>query len=297
MANEQTVAEGEVIDVIATSAGAPGMEIVAQGATLVKLENSTQMSLAIQRPRNEAVILSAAKKELDLYPSMAKEAIYTKPVGRNDANQMQYAEGLSIRAAESLANRWTNSSYGCEITGEDEDTVNLAAVFLDYENNTRHVSVSRVSKKMKKRDGTVITLSPDRLELKVKAEQSKLLRERILRSLPAGLKKEYENKARFIIKAEPVANIRNALIERLADLKIPVEKVEKARGGVKIADMKKDQLTELIGLVNAIRDGETDAETAFGGGSKEAEQATEDKTKALKDKLAQAKGEGKKDGE
>src|SRR5512137_1875260 len=102
------------------------------------------MSVAVQHPSSEERILTAALKELDLYPSMAEEALYMKPVGKNlTTGKMTYAEGLSIRTAESLANRWKNSSFGCEIVGEDYDTVSLAAVFLDYEENTRHVVMAR----------------------------------------------------------------------------------------------------------------------------------------------------------
>ena len=93
------------------------MELVSSGAALVKLENTTQMQIAAQRPRNEDRVLSAALAELERYPSMADEAIYSKPVGKDpNTNAMKYVEGLSIRAAESLANRWANSAYACDVS-------------------------------------------------------------------------------------------------------------------------------------------------------------------------------------
>lgn len=55
------------------------MDLVSQGATIVKLENETQMAIAIQRPRNEAKILESALHELDLYPSMARKVFTINP--------------------------------------------------------------------------------------------------------------------------------------------------------------------------------------------------------------------------
>jgi hypothetical protein len=148
------------------------MELVASGGTLVKLENTTQMQIAIQRPRNEDKILVAAKAELDRYPSMADEAIYSKPAGKDkDTGNMKYVEGLSIRAAEALANRWSNSAYGCDIVGEDKEAIYIAAVFMDYENNTRHDISRRISKTYRSVRRSSFP-PPDRLDMKVAAEMA-----------------------------------------------------------------------------------------------------------------------------
>lgn len=241
----------------------PGEALIAQGASIVRLENSTQMSVAIQRPRDEAKILAAALKELDLYPSMAEEVLYVKPVGKNTSTgKMAYAEGLSVRAAESLANRWSNSSYGCEITAEDDLTVQLAGVFLDYENNTRHVVVGRVAKSYKSSKGVIVKRGPDQLELAVKAEQSKVLREVVLRSLPAGLKKEYENKVRQLLSGGKVENRKKGIVARFTDLGIPLETLE-AHRGKKIDAWEHEDIVILFGIAAAIRDGELTREGAF----------------------------------
>ena len=241
----------------------PQLEIVKGGGTLVRLENNVQMAVAVQQPRDEAVILRDALHELDLYPSMAKEAIYNKPVGRDDFGQQKYAEGLSIRAAESIANRWNNSSYGVEIVGEDDDSATIAAIFLDLEKNTRHVAMQRVSKFFKTRMGQIQRIAPDRFDLVLKANSSKNLREIILRSLPAGLKKEYETKARAILKKEPIAAQRTAMIERLADAGISEADLE-AWKKKPVKEWKKEEVLEALGILNAIRDGETTREAVFG---------------------------------
>jgi len=244
-------------------ANAP-VELVARGETIVKLENSTQMSIAIQRPRDEKKILTDCLKELDLYPSMAEEAIYNKPVGKDDKGKMKYAEGLSIRAAESIGNRWDNSSFGVEIVAEDEESASIAAVWLDYERNTRHIAMQRVSKFYKSKTGQIIRHSPDRFDLVLKANGSKNLREIILRSLPAGLKKEYEIKARNILKGGSLPGQRMAVVNRFADLGVIQRKIEEFQGKGK-DEWTREDVIELAGLANAIRDGETSIEETFGG--------------------------------
>jgi hypothetical protein len=240
-----------------------GEALVAQGMSIVRLENNTQMQVAVARPRDESKILGSALKELDLYPSMAEEALYMKPVGKNpDTKKMTYAEGLSIRTAESLANRWTNSSFGCEIVAEDDFTVQLAGVFLDYENNTRHVVVGRIAKSYKSKTGSIVKRDPDRLELAVKAEQSKVLREVILRSLPAGLKKEYENKVRALLKGGKVENRKSAIVARFEELNVTLSTLE-AHREKKIADWTHEDIVALFGIATAMRDGELTKDAAF----------------------------------
>ena len=240
-----------------------GEALVAQGMSIVRLENNTQMQVAMQRPRDEGKILKASLHELELYPSLAEEVLYMKPVGKNpDTKKMTYAEGLSIRAAESLANRWVNSSFGCEIVAEDDLTVQLAGVFLDYENNTRHVVVGRVAKNYRARTGQVVKRTPDQIELAVKAEQSKVLREVILRSLPAGLKKEYENEVRRLLKGGKIENRKAAIVARFQELNVSVETLETHRGK-KMAEWEHDDIVSLLGIANAMRDGELTREAAF----------------------------------
>jgi len=256
-------------------------KIISQGNALVKLENSTQMQVAIQRPRDESKILGSALHELDLYPSMAEEAIYNKPVGKDkdDKDKMKYAEGLSIRTAESLANRWNNSAYGGDIVGEDEESATIAAVLLDYETNTRHVIQKRVSKFYKSYQGKVVQYSPDRFDIVVAANMSKALREVILRSLPGGLKKEYENKAKKLLKGDKLDNRRKGIVVRFEGIQITQAQLETYKKKP-LKEWKHEDITELLGLFNAIRDGELEAENIFG------KKKTEEKTEESKLKFA-----------
>lgn len=240
----------------------PQTEILASGAALVRLENMTQMQMAIQRPRDEKAILQAALAELDTYPSMAFEAIYEKPVGDGKT-----ASGLSIRAAESLANRWSNSAHGVEQMKEsDSDDIILSAVFLDYENNIRHVKTKRVSRLYKKAGSSqILQHSPDRFsDVVIPANESKALREIILRSLPAGLRKEYEKKAREIIGGGgDISGRLDKMVKSFKMIGVELPSIEAMRGKA-IAEFNGEDLADMIGVFNAIRDEQTTVEEAFG---------------------------------
>lgn len=232
-------------------------ELVASGFTLSRLENDVQMSISVQRPRDEEKILAGAMRELTLYPSLAEEAIYSKPVGKDDVTgKMKYASGLSIRTAESLANRWGNNAYGCELAGETEDYAILTAVYLDYETNTRTVLQKRVSKSYKSRQRGIQKYSPDRFDIILAANQSKLLREAILRRLPAGLKREYELKAKEILSAKPIGERQEKVILSFSGIGVKKEQLEKLIGKT-MAQFNHEDMDNLIGYYNALKDGET----------------------------------------
>lgn len=251
--NEEKIMEGEILPPAMKSDTA---EMVSTGMSLIRLENSTQMMVAVQRPRDEGKILDACLRELILYRSLAEEALYSKPVGKDDHGKMKYAEGLSIRSAESLANRWGNNAYGCEITADDDDSATLSAVYLDYETNTRTVLQRRVSKYYKKKVGGIVKYTPDRFDVILAANQSKLLREAILRRLPAGLKKEYEIKVKEILAQKPIPERQKKMVAAFMALGIKSEQLEQLRNK-KVADFDHEDLTELLGSFNAIKDGET----------------------------------------
>lgn len=250
----------EVLERMPIPTDNPQTALLREGAAIVRLENNTQMQIAVQRPRNEAKILSDALKELDLYPSLADEVMYRKPVGKDETGKMKYAEGLSIRAAESLANRWTNSAYACDIVGEDAESVTLAAVFMDYENNTRRVIQKKVSRYYKAKNGEKKQHPPDRfMDVVIPANQSKILREVINRSLPAGLKQEYEDKARKILGSEDKNKRATKLVAAFIRLGVSKSQLEEF-AGKKVDTMTPEEITELISVGNAIRDGETTIE-------------------------------------
>ena len=66
------------------------LQAIQGGASLMRLENETQMSIAIQRKRDEASIREDCLMELDQVPEAAEAAIYRKPGGKDKKCRIQY---------------------------------------------------------------------------------------------------------------------------------------------------------------------------------------------------------------
>src|SRR5262245_1594398 len=83
--------------------------LVAQGATMIRVENETLTAAAMQRPRDEAKAIEGALRELDLVPEEAHVAYYSIPYRDTDERnqrggkaRMTYVEGPSVHAARAL---------------------------------------------------------------------------------------------------------------------------------------------------------------------------------------------------
>jgi hypothetical protein len=261
------MADGK-IEVDATPVPEGGEAMLRDGLTLVKIENETQMTMAVQRPRDEALILKAALDELSLYPEMAEDAVYRKPVGKEQVApgkwEMKYAMGLSIRAAEALAYRWKNNGFGAEILSDDGEIVSGVAVWVDYESNNRRTFPFRVSRKYKTKGGGMAIHKEDRFhDLVVPARQSKALREVILRSLPPGLKCEYERKALEIRSKQKPTERWAKMLRKFGPLGVSQDDLEKMMEKEAKAFTAEDFDT-ILGVYNAIMDGDTTVSQAFG---------------------------------
>lgn len=263
------MAQATKVEVVKPEAGNIGQELarqVSEGNTIIKLENTTQMAVAVQRPRENKAVLAEALDVLELSPSLVESAIYSKPVGKDPETQkMKYAEGLSIRAAEELRRIYGNNSAGTSIIEDRKDEVVIGAVFVDMEKNTRYAAEKAVSKFFKTREGHIKQIPPDRLQdVVVPAHASKLLREVVLRSLPAWLKSEFEAKARDLAMKGNLPKLRAAMVQKFSELNVTEEMILKHLGKTAMKDVAREDIVTMRGVFNAIRDGEQTAEDVFG---------------------------------
>jgi hypothetical protein len=246
--------------------GSAAAAIVRAGDTLIRLENTTQMTVAVQRPRDNKAVLDEALAVLELSPILVERAIYSKPVGRDEDDKMKHAEGLSIRSAEELRRIYGNNSVGGSVIADRTDDVLIGAVFVDMEKNTRFAVEKAVSKFYKTRKGQVVQHQPDRLmDVVVPAHMSKLLREVILRSLPAWLKAEFEAKARDLATKGKLPTLRKRMIESFAAMPVPVDEAAILRhlGKEKAGEITREDVVTMRGIYTAILEGEMAVETAF----------------------------------
>lgn len=246
-------------------------QTVQQGATVVQIENETQRTIAIQQPRDEEKVREAALKELELYPQFAAKAYYVIPY--KDGDKTVNVEGPSIKAAMALGRRWGNSANGARIVGEDNNRIQLEGVFLDYETNFRTVRPISVSKQgWSKKFGKVIPLRDDRLNMAIQAGASKAVRNAILSALPVGLVEEYTATAKKVAasgktgKTAPVVPLKERMEKmyaKFADIGAPKTHVDAYLAEHHELENDEMVLAHMIGIYNAIEDGQAKLEEVF----------------------------------
>jgi predicted Zn-ribbon and HTH transcriptional regulator len=263
---------------------------------IMKMENDTIQALATARPRDYSMIKKDLAEQLEMFPILATEAIYQKPVGREDdickncgsvcfrdkktkkrafecwkckskdiaEGAMKFAEGLSIRSAETLAEVCGYNRVRSDVTPLDATTVKVEATYTDYQRGRLWQDGGIVSKLARGRDGQVYTIDDDRFyNVVLKAEKSKYVREVIVRSLPAGLKawwrEECERLAEKVLDDETVQKIVN----QFASKQVSLEHLEALLGKTIAKGWTKQDRQILVGVWTAIRDGETTVYEVF----------------------------------
>lgn len=226
---------------------------------LIRIEHELICSQAQARPRNHLSICNDIKAQLEAYPSFAREAIYNKPVGSG-----KFARGLSIRAAEAVAEAYGYNSISCEVIPLDADTVKVVAQFTDYQKGRFWRDGGIVSKWYKSKSGKMEKIADDRFYgVTVKAEASRRIREVILRSVPPGLRSELEELAERKIDELLDDSTVAKMITTFGQLGVTQEMLEKRVGRLLSSGWTKEDRRLLLGLHTAIKDGETTVAEAF----------------------------------
>jgi hypothetical protein len=243
--------------------------LVAQGATLMRVENESMLAVAIQRPRDEEKVLKAALKELQLVPEEARRAYYAIPYRERQMDgsyKMVNVEGPSIKAAMALARRWGNCSVTARTLNEDATGADIAGIFVDFETNFRVERPMRVSKVQKKRNGGTYTLDPQKWLIAIQASASKAARNAALNGLPAYLVASYMRQAKTIAAGDPESKADpkkvDKVIEAFKRYDVALELLEKHLGA-KRDEWMGDDLATLIGIGNALKDGQMTVADAF----------------------------------
>lgn len=253
---------------------------LANGSTLVKFQDETMMAVAVQRPRVVSKVRDDVIAEVEAFPDYAERYFYSIP-HRSQACEhpttracptCEYVEGASIHAALAIQRYWGNAFSSWmpgEVFGvpETDDHVWAIGTFVDYERNTKFVRPVRASKTFKKRDGKVITLSEDKLSKAINAAGSKAQRNAILAGTPDPLKLAIFTRAKALtVGDEPDKKLEKKHIDAIETefkkFKIDVKTIER-KLGKKVGEWTMADRAQLLGLRNALLDGEA-SEKIFG---------------------------------
>jgi len=239
---------------------------IPQGMAVIRMEMETMTALAAAHPRNLEAIKEDLAAVLQAFPLLAEEAVYNKPVGKDErTGQQKYARNLSIRAAEALAECYGFNSVSSDLETVDESTVKITATFCDYQRGRIWRDATIVSKFYRARTGQMIKIADDRFyNVTVKAEKAKAIRETIIRSVNAGLKAWFWDQCEKIVDSMLDQGTVQKILGQFSTRGISQEQLERHLGKPLSAGWTKQDRKDLLGVWNALKDGETTVEEAFG---------------------------------
>lgn len=233
-----------------------------------------QIRLARENPRDEQAVVKRINQELTAHPEFADEGFYSIPYKDNRKGIITFVEGLSIRAAEHCWTRWGNCTVAARIADDRGNKIMVQGMFFDYETGLLNLADLEVPKIGKTKQGGTYPISHDKLRLAVQSGESKVKRNAFLGGLPVWIKQGYLDTCRALILAQPAgkekpveeriklaeAHFTNRYKVLPADVKKFIEKVQSANPSM----MAEELLRYLIGLNNAIKDGNADVDYVFG---------------------------------
>lgn len=231
---------------------------------IMKLENDNIQAMAVARPRNHETIRQEIVDQLTAYPEFAAAAIYNKPVGKDERGNMKFARGLSIRAAEAIAEAYGYCRIRSDVTPIDDDKVKVEASFTDYQKGRIWQDSGIVSKWYKAKGGGMRKHNDDRFyNVVVRAQVSIRIREVIIRSVPPGLRAALEEMAERQINELLDDTTMDKIVGKFSTKGVTLSQLEMRIGRTRKDGWTKGDRSLLLGLWNGIEEGETTVREAF----------------------------------
>lgn len=240
-----------------------------------------QIATAKKYPRNVQRAINNSIAIITLDVATAQSCGYSLPRGGKPIT------GPSVHLAKILAQNWGNMRIEAKVVSTDDKHVTSQAVAFDLENNLAiKVEVKRsIVGKMGRYSDDMITVTGN-------AGNSIALRNAILAVIPKGVVDKCYNTAKQMItgdvsdEAKLIAR-RKQVVDGLKDTFSVTEKeILSAIGKQAINHITADDIVVLIGVGQAIRDGDTTVEQAFRKQTAaEASDATKKAASDLADKL------------
>lgn len=214
------------------------------------------MILARQFPRHEGNALAAIEATCQ-NPRFADAALYEFPRGG------ERVTGLSIRAAEALAQAWGNIDYGFRVVERRDGSSRIAAFCWDLQTNVRVTREFEVAHVRDTKNGRKLLFDErDIYELEANMAQRRV-RAAILEVIPRHVSDAAEDACRETQeKIEDIEKARAALAEAFKKHGVTVEQVE-TRIGKKWAAASRQDIVQLKRIAVSLRDGMSKPEDWF----------------------------------
>lgn len=233
------------------------IERVTAGAVgaIVKSEVEAQLDAAHRYPRSVAKFLREAMTLATVSQDVAEACIYSLP---RDGKMIS---GPSVRLAEICASAYGNLHFGARIVDETDKAIVAQGGAWDLEKNTRCTVETR--RRITGKSGR--RFSDDMVVMTGNAAASIALRNAIFRVIPGAYVKQIYAKVREVAvgNAQTLIARRTAVLERLAKMGIPIERVLARVDKRGVEDVGLEELEVLIGLGTAIKNGDQQVDDAF----------------------------------
>ena len=256
MPDENNAAIEKREDEIALTTTSPGTL-----ALLSRAEIDTQIATAHAFPRKIALFQKKALDMLLLNVETAEECFYVLERKDKKSGQVKKIEGPSIRLAEIVMAAYGNMRAGRRVAGEDEDFITGQGICHDLENNTA-ITVE-VQRRITNSSG--YRYSADMIGVTANAASAIAVRNAIFFIVPKALWLPLYRKAREAARGEEktLDVRRTALMTWAKSQGVSEELVCRKLGVPGVQDIGLDELVELRGIYNTIRDGEQSVVEAF----------------------------------
>lgn len=239
-------------------------------------EINQQIATAKRYPRSIKEFVREATEMVSMNQTVAQECMYSLKRGRGTDTKV--IEGPSARMAEIVASAWGNCRAGARVIAEDDRFVTAQGAFIDLQRNVaityevrRRITDSRGNK-----------YSDDMVGVTANAACSIALRNAVFKGVPKAFWQEIYRVARqtAIGDAKTLGTRRSDMLAAFAKMGVEKEKVFAYLEVKGIEDVSLDHLGLMLGVFQAIRDGETtidDTFTAPTAGGKVGESSVGDK--------------------
>lgn len=224
-------------------------------SALAKSELDVQISTAKAFPRSLKRFLDDATTMATVDVEIAKDCMYSVP---RDGKMI---DGPSVRLAEIVASSWGNLHAATRIIGEDRRFVTAQSVVWDLERNLR--VGFEVRRRITRKDGS--TFGDDMIMTTANAAMSIAFRNAVFRIVPNAFTETIYKKCRAVVcgDAKTLSARRTDMIEHFSKLGVKADRVFAAVGVKSEIDIDLERMGTLIGIANAIRNGELAIDVAF----------------------------------
>lgn len=214
---------------------------------------------SIEKFRQDALSMATIDKE-------TAASCFYKLKRTSQGGGSTFIEGPSVRLAEVIASAWGNLTFGARIVNEDHRFVTAQGIAIDLERNVR--TSIEVSRRITSKDGK--RFSEDMVAVTKNAACAIALRNAIFKAVPFTYAKQiYEEAKKVAIgNVKTLEERRATMIAQFAKMRVSSEQILTFCEKPSIEDVGLGDIENLIGVFQAIKEGETTIEEQFGASGK-----------------------------